>query len=172
MDERNLDTLRKRAEKLATPKTKKGYSSISQEYLIFTLGNTKYGLAASNVIKVLNRKTIYPIPGVPSFIVGLINDGGKIYSVNDVHQLCGLEKATNISDPTTILLADNNVSFGILVDAVIGLRTFYEEQIDSHFFSDQQTTHFYGITNDNIIILNMKEILNNRELIVNQTLNT
>jgi chemotaxis signal transduction protein len=172
MDELTLDILRKRAEKLATPKTKKGFSSISQEYLIFTLYNAKYGLPASKVIKVLNRKTIYPIPGVPSFIVGLINDGGKIYSVNDISQLFALEKAVNINDPTTILLADNNVSFGILVDAVIGLHTFYEEQIDNHFFAEQQTKHFSGITTDNIIILDMNEILNNRELIVNQTLNT
>jgi purine-binding chemotaxis protein CheW len=164
--------LRKRAEKLAIPNTKNNFSSTSQEYLIFNLGKVKYGLAAANVIKVLNRKTIYPIPGVPSFIVGLINDGGKIFSVNDVSQLFTMEKAVNINDPTIILLSDENLSFGILADAVIDLRTFYEEQIDSHFFSEQQTKYYSGITTDNIIILDMKEIFNNRKLIVNQTLNT
>jgi purine-binding chemotaxis protein CheW len=171
MDELTLDILRKRAEKLAIPNTKNNFSSTSQEYLIFNLGKVKYGLAAANVIKVLNRKTIYPIPGVPSFIVGLINDGGKIFSVNDVSQLFELEKAANSNDPTIILLSDGLLSFGILVDSVLGLRTFYEEQIDSHFFSEQQTIHLSGITADNIIILNLKEILNNRKLIVNQTLN-
>ena len=171
MDEFTLDILRKRAEKLAKPAPKNGFSTPSQEYLIFNLGKVNYGLAASNVIKVLNRKTIYPIPGVPSFIVGLINDGGKIYSVNDISHLFELEKAVNINDPTIILLSDGLLSFGILVDAVIGLRTFYEEQIDTHFFSEQQTIYLSGITPDNIIILNLKEILNNRELIVNQTLN-
>jgi purine-binding chemotaxis protein CheW len=171
MDELTLDILRKRAEQLATPAPKKDFSTTSQEFLVFTLGNAEYGLPALNVVKVLNRKTIYPVPGVPPFIVGLINDGGKIFSVNDVHQLFGLEKAANVKDTAIIVLSDGVLSFGILVDSVLGLRTLHEEQIDSHFFSEQQTIHFSGITADNIIILNLKEILNNRELIVNQTLN-
>jgi purine-binding chemotaxis protein CheW len=172
MDELTLEILRKRAEKLAKPTPKNDFTTTSQEFLIFNLGKAKYGLAASNVIKVLNRKTIYPLPGVPPFIVGLINDGGKIYSVNDVHQLFSLEKAANINDPAIILISDGLLSFGILADGVLGLRTLYEEQIDSHFFSEQQTTFYSGITNDNIIILKTKEILNNRELIVDQILST
>lgn len=172
MDELTLDILRKRAMKLATPETKNTFTTASKEYLIFRLGETEYALPASAVVKVLNHKTIYPLPGVPSFIIGLINDGGRIYSVNDTHQLFGLEKAINISNPTIILLSDDNLGFGILVDAAIGLRTFYDEQIDTHFFPEQQHTHFSGITTDNIIILNMKEIMNNRILIVNQTLST
>jgi len=137
MDDLTLDILRKRAMKLATPQTKTNFTTASKEYLIFQLGKTDYALPASTVVKVLNHKTIYPIPGVPSFIIGLINDGGRIYSVNDTHQLFGLEKANNFSNPTIILLTSDNLSFGILVDTAIGLRTFYDEQIDTR----RTTTH-------------------------------
>ena len=87
-------------------------------WVTFRLENEKYGINVMQVQEVLRVTEIAPVPGAPSYVLGIINLRGNVVTVIDTRQRFGLPTA-EMDDSTRIVIieADEQV-VGILVDSV------------------------------------------------------
>src|ERR1035437_2704679 len=87
MNKETRELLKTRATEMATePEQKKGFSPIVQ-LITFSLGAETYGLEAAFVQEIYPLKDFTPLPGVPAFILGIINVRGQIIPVIDLKKL-------------------------------------------------------------------------------------
>ena len=55
-----------------------------RQLIIFRLGSVAYGIEISHVIEVTHQPDITPVPGLPSWVLGVCNVHGEILSVVDL----------------------------------------------------------------------------------------
>lgn len=95
---------------------------MSNEFLTFTLDNTKYAVEISKVQEVLECKDILKIPCSADYIDGIINSRGKGISVVNLRTKFGLAKKENDKYTRIIVFevntADAMFSFGAIADSV------------------------------------------------------
>ncbi|MEK1843333.1 MAG: chemotaxis protein CheW, partial [Pseudomonas sp.] len=96
----------------------KGSEDPILQWVTFKLDNETYGINVMRVQEVLRYTEIAPVPGAPSYVLGIINLRGNVVTVIDTRQRFGLMNA-EISDNTRIVIieADKQV-VGIMVDSV------------------------------------------------------
>ena len=88
----------------------------SQKYLIFMAGHLKLGVAAEDVVEILNNQVITYLPMVPGYIRGIINMRGQMVPILDVCARLGLPSRED--DSLVVVLNLGDVQLGILVDGV------------------------------------------------------
>ena len=88
----------------------------SQKYLIFMAGHLKLGVAAEDVVEILNNQVITYLPMVPDYIRGIINMRGQMVPILDVCARLGLPSRED--DSLVVVLNLGDVQLGILVDGV------------------------------------------------------
>ncbi|MFT4725261.1 MAG: purine-binding chemotaxis protein CheW, partial [Colwellia sp.] len=88
------------------------------QWVTFKLDSETYGINVMQVQEVLRYSEIAPVPGAPTYVLGIINLRGNVVTVIDTRQRFGLKPA-DISDNTRIVIieAEKQV-IGILVDSV------------------------------------------------------
>ena len=93
------------------------------QWVTFRLDNESYGINVMQVQEVLRYTEIAPVPGAPSYVLGIINLRGNVVTVIDTRQRFGLDPV-EVSDNTRIVIieADKQV-VGILVDSVAEVFT-------------------------------------------------
>ncbi len=88
--------------------------------LTFTVAGQVYGLPVQQVVRIIEMVTITQLPGVPDFIQGIINVGGKAVPVMDLRRRFGLPpQAYGLHTP--IILVEPSVGYpicGLIVDTV------------------------------------------------------
>ena len=87
-----------------------------QKYLIFMAGHLRLGVAAEDVVEILNNQIITYLPMVPHYIRGIINMRGQMVPILDIRARLGMDSREEDSLVVVINLGD--VQLGILVDAV------------------------------------------------------
>ncbi len=87
--------------------------------VIFSLSDNFYAFYVSEVQEILPLvKEPADVPGMPDFIIGIINVRGNIESVIDIHRFMGLGQASNTPDTRIIIAAKEGIRSGIRVDYV------------------------------------------------------
>lgn len=87
----------------------------SQKYLIFMADHLKLGVAAEDVVEILNNQVITYLPMVPDYIRGIINMRGQMVPILDIRARLGLPPE---EDSLVVVLNLDDVQLGILVDGV------------------------------------------------------
>ena len=88
----------------------------SQKYLIFMAGHLKLGVAAEDVVEILNNQVITYLPMVPNFIRGIINMRGQMIPILDICARMGM--AAREDDSLVVVINLDDVQLGLLVDGV------------------------------------------------------
>jgi purine-binding chemotaxis protein CheW len=84
----------------------------------FLIGNEEYAVDIFYVKEINRLSHITKVPNAPEFIEGVINLRGRIIPVIDLRVKMGLPKKTHDKDSRIIVIEDNGLLFGFLVDAV------------------------------------------------------
>jgi len=92
--------------------------SMDNLYLTFHLGGEEYGIEIAYVIEIAGMQEITRIPRVPDFVKGVINLRGQVIPVIDVRTRFGLEFLEYNERTCAIVVKINNLTIGMLVDAV------------------------------------------------------
>lgn len=88
------------------------------KHLTFTIDKMIYGVPLEHVIEILSIQAITHVPGVPSYIKGIINLRGNIVPVIDMRLKFNLE-AQDYSERTCIIVIDvRETQAGLIVDQV------------------------------------------------------
>ena len=88
----------------------------SQKYLIFMAGHLKLGVAAEDVVEILNNQVITYLPMVPNFIRGIIHMRGQMIPILDICTRMGMEARED--DSLVVVINLDDIQLGLLVDGV------------------------------------------------------
>ena len=99
------------------------------KFLTFTLGKEFYGIDICYVTEIVGIQPITVVPELPDFIKGIINLRGQIIPVMDA-RLKFNKIVREYNDRTCIIVIDvNELSIGVIVDAVSEVLTMSDENI-------------------------------------------
>ena len=161
-------TLRSRADELA----KRLDARIEQlrliEILEFTLGKERYGFPSCVVREVFRLSEITPLPGVPAYVLGVMNVRGRILSVIDIRRLFDFGNAGLTNLNKAIILAKGDMELAVLADEVTGVRNVGVDNWQSTLptLTERQGDYLLGVTKDQIVMLDAEKLLMSKDLIV------
>ena len=136
----------------------------------FLLAHETYAVESSFVREVYPLRDLTPLPGTPEFVAGIINVRGQIVSIIDLKTLFGLP-AKGLTDLNkVIILRDKNMEFGLLADAVVGVRriSLPEVQPPLPTLTGIRAEFLRGVTRDRLVILDVARILADPTIIVRE----
>jgi len=162
--------LKNRAIAMAQEPEQKRAASATIGVITFTLAAETYAIESSFVKEVCQLKDFTPLPGVPSYIFGIINVRGQILPVVDIKKFFNLPEKGLGDLNRVIILCNDRMEFGILSDVVHGTREIELEDILGvpSTVTGIGEEYLKGITKDHLVILEAKNILNDKKIIVNE----
>lgn len=87
--------------------------------VIFALGDDWFAFHGDRIREILNRATIFFVPGCPASLVGVINVRGDIESVIRLHELLQVALPEPGGSSVILLGTGSAMSSGICVDCVV-----------------------------------------------------
>ena len=127
------------------------------QWVTFRLENEIYGVNVMQVKEVLRYSEIAPVPGAPTFVLGIIHLRGTVVTVVDTCQRFGLPSG-EITDSTRIMILEvEGHVIGILVDAVSEVVYLRQSEIEvsPSVGNDESSKFIQGVChkNDTLLIL-------------------
>ena len=162
--------LKIRAAALAAEPEIKQKTSAKTEVIEFTLSTESYGIESAFVREVYPLKDFTSLPGVPLFILGIINIRGQIFPIVDLKKFFNLPAKGLGELNKVIILHDEEMEFGILADEVNGTKEIYQEDVLPVPSSITGISEKYlkGITKERLILLSAENLLADKNIIVNE----
>ena len=168
MEQKNI-ILKERARKIAGRKNNENqtigeYISVVE----FLLAPEIYAFEDKYVTEVLSLKEITTIPGTPAFVMGVINLRGRIISVINLKVLFKLKERGLTELNKVILLKNDIMEFGIVVDSIIGNKTISINSLSPVplTLDNIGIEYITGVVPDGLILLNAENLLSSKQIIV------
>lgn len=162
------EILRRRARELAkTPDAEMGGARL-MEILEFSLGPERYAFETSFVREVFPLTEITPLPGVPPYILGVVNVRGRILSVMDIRRLLDFANVGLTNLNKAIILHDGDMELAVLADEVAGVYAIDgdEGQRALATLSGRREEYLKGVTQDRVVVLDAEKLLASEDLLV------
>ena len=145
-------------------------AAIQYENIVeFLVDQEKYGIPTNFVREVLLMKDVTKIPGVPDYVMGIVNVRGQIFSVIDIKTFFQIPRGKGISNRNRVIIIQNeNMEYGIIADAITGVKSIPFDKIVSAPLTMSEFTRKYvkGVTEDQLIILDAEHMLTDKSIIV------
>jgi purine-binding chemotaxis protein CheW len=149
-----------------------------ETYLTFKLGQEFFAVSVANVLEVLEKQRITPVPRAPEHILGIINFRGNILPVVDTRQKFNLSGSSADLDCILIVFEmgteENRFSIAATADAVKDVIEISQDEIkpipemglsyDSHFIRGairRQENFILILETDKVFSLSDTEVVNN-----------
>jgi purine-binding chemotaxis protein CheW len=107
-----------------------GADSRSGKYLTFVLAGEEYGLEILKVREIIGLMSITAVPGMPEFVLGVINLRGKVIPVVDLRLKFGMPTQEHTSETCIIVVDVGGSLIGVLVDRVSEVLDIHSEDIE------------------------------------------
>ena len=140
------------------------------EIISFRLASETYGIETKYIREVYPLKDFTPIPGTPSFVLGMANIRGRILSVIDLKKFFNLPEK-GLGELNKIIIVRNEImEFGILANSIIGTASLNINDLQTSLpaLSEKRNVYIKALTNDRTALLDMEKILNDQDIVVNQ----
>jgi purine-binding chemotaxis protein CheW len=162
--------LKMRAVAMAIEPEHKRDTSTIMEIIEFTLAAESYGIESAFVREVYPLKDFTPLPGIPSYIYGIINVRGQILPVVDLKRFFNLPEKGLGELNKVIILRNEQMEFGILADVVQGTKTVaLKDILEAPLFVTRiGEKYLKGVTKEHIVVLEAKNILNDEKIIIRE----
>ena len=138
----------------------------SLEILEFRLAYESYAIEACFVREVCPLKDFTPVPCTPPFVLGIVNVRGQILSVIDLKKFFELPEK-GLSDLNKVIVAHNrDIEFGILADAVAGVRAIPVADIQAPLptLTGIRQDYLKGVTRDRLVVLDGAKLLSDSRM--------
>jgi purine-binding chemotaxis protein CheW len=152
----------------ANNSNKKAADDEDLRWVTFRLENEKYGINVMQVQEVLRVTEIAPVPGAPSYVLGIINLRGNVVTVIDTRSRFGLASA-EMDDSTRIVIieADEQV-VGILVDSVAEVVDLKASEIETapNVGTEESAKFIQGVASHDdelLILVDLNKLLSDEE---------
>jgi purine-binding chemotaxis protein CheW len=172
-EERSLaqraELLKERAQRLAQePEVEETGERL--EVVEFLLGLEHYGIETSFVREVHPLREVTHVPCTPPFVMGIMNLRGEILSVIDIRKFFDLRQQESDELTKVIVLRGATMEFGILADAVVGVRTILAQgvQVALTTVTGIRADYLKGVTREHLVLLDAGKMLADRRLVVHE----
>ena len=148
-----------------------GQAAVTFEVVEFSLASETYAFEAAFVREVYPLKDYTPIPGVPPFVLGIVNVRGQIMSVIDLKKFFDLPAIGLGQLNKLIILRGEQMELGILADDILGARSIDLETLQSapSTVSGIGAQYLRGVTAERVVVLDAAKLLHDDQIIVNQS---
>ena len=139
-------------------------------WVTFRLESETYGIDVMQIREVLRSPEISPVPGAPSYVLGIINLRGNVVAIIDTRSRFGLPSNQTIDDASRILILEaGDYVVGFLVDSVSEVAELRNEKIESapDTGSGEASRFITGLYNRKeglLILLDASRLLSDAEL--------
>lgn len=139
-----------------------------QQWVTFRLDDETYGVNVMQVQEVLRYSEIAPVPGAPSYVLGIINLRGNVVTVIDTRQRFGLPSA-DVTDNTRIVIIEvDRQVVGILVDSVAEVVYLRQSEIENapNVGNEEAARFIQGVCNKNgelLILVELDKMMSEEE---------
>ena len=140
------------------------------EVMTARLANEKIAIETRFVREVHRPADITPVPGSPSFLVGVTNLRGEVLAVMDLRELLGFPAAETRERPQTVILGLQRPEFGLIVDEIYEVaRLRVGEVLEPPGSVDGLSRDcLRGVTADALLVLDGDRLLTDRRLYVDE----
>lgn len=168
IDPHSEAVLKRRAHDLAKGGVARGLRAPCLTVLEFRMANEHYALELPRIRTIHPLKHITFIPGAPGFIKGVINLRGEIISVIDLKHFFELPAQEPGRFQQVIILADREMEFGILSDAIIGVTEIPLGDIQENLpsLAGPRQEYLKGVTDKGVAILNAEKLLKDKKMVI------
>ena len=130
------------------------------QWVTFKLDNETYGINVMQVQEVLRYTEIAPVPGAPSYVLGIINLRGNVVTVIDTRQCFGLYGAEITDNSRIVIIEADKQVVGILVDSVAEVVYLRQSEIETapNVGNDESAKFIQGVCNKNGELLILVEL--------------
>src|ERR1700694_3464128 len=94
---------------------------MSNDLLVFNLGQQQFALPVGQVSTVVPRATLTPLPGAPAELLGLLRLRGTLCPVIDIRARLGLPPAVPHIGERIVVMRTTTFRVGLLVERIVGL---------------------------------------------------
>lgn len=101
------------------------------QLVIFKLGKEEYGVSILQVQEIKRITDITRVPHTPDYIKGVINLRGSVLPVIDLKKRLNLPQQVSTEDTRIIIVKVDELSIGMVVDAVSEVLTISQQHVDS-----------------------------------------
>ncbi|TAM59438.1 MAG: purine-binding chemotaxis protein CheW [Rhodanobacter sp.] len=131
------------------------------EIVEFMLAHERYAVESRYVREVFPLENLTPLPCLPRFVLGIVNLRGEIQVVIDLKMFFDLP-GTGLTDlDKVIVLHSGNMFFGILADAIVGVRHVALADIQPSLptLMGIREDYLQGVTADRLVVLDAGKLL-------------
>lgn len=138
------------------------------QWVTFRLDGETYGINVMQVQEVLRYSEIAPVPGAPSYVLGIINLRGNVVTVIDTRHRFGLMSG-EVSDNTRIVIIESeNHVVGILVDSVAEVVYLRQSEVETapNVGNEESAKFIQGVCHKNdelLILIELNKLLTGNE---------
>ena len=162
--------LRERALALAAEPGRTQTLTDSIEVVEFLLAHERYAVESFHVREVYPLENLTPLPCTPAFVLGIVNLRGEIVSVIDLRKFFDLAQ-TGLPDLNKIIVLESgNMVFGILADAIVGVRRIALAGIQSSLptLTGIREKYLRGVTAERTVVLDAEKLLTDEGIVVQE----
>lgn len=138
------------------------------QWVTYQLEDEFYGINVMQVQEVLRLTEIAPVPGAPSYVLGIINLRGNVVTVIDTRARFGLMTKEADDSSRIIVVEVSGHVIGMLVDSVAEVVYLRQSEIDiAPNISDDSSRFIQGVCNREkylLILVDVNKLLNDDEI--------
>ncbi|MFO7955098.1 chemotaxis protein CheW [Thioalkalivibrio sp.] len=137
-------------------------------YVTFSLAEETYAIDVLQVQEVLKVTEIAPVPGVPDYILGIINLRGNVVTVIDARRRMGLDDRESDEASRIVIIDVDNQNVGILVDSVSEVVRISPDAVEPapEVGNDDSSRFIQGVTSTEeglTILVDLNKLLSDEE---------
>lgn len=161
--------LRDRARALAAGSSGPGDPADLLEVLQFRLASETYAVELAWIAQVRPIADITPLPGVPPFVRGIVNVGGRIISLVDLKLIFDLPDAGISAASSVIILSGPAMEIGLLADEILGIEKVPSGSLQAQLatLSGVRAEYLRGVSPGGLVVLDGARILSADSMVVN-----
>jgi purine-binding chemotaxis protein CheW len=171
---RDHEILKARALELARPLASAQAAGPAIEVVEFRLAQERYAIDRAYVREVHPLRDLTPLPCTPPFVPGIINIRGQILPVLDIRKFFDLPDSGITDVHVVIIVRGNDVEFGILADAITGVRSIPLHTIQPSLptLTGIRAAYLKGVSDEHVVILDVPAILADPKIVVDEEVRT
>lgn len=138
------------------------------QWVTFKLEEETYGVNVMQVQEILRYTEIAPVPGAPSYVIGIINLRGNVVTVIDTRSRFGLSEAEATDNSRILIIEADEQVIGILADSVSEVVYLRSSEIDSapNVGTEESAKFIQGVCNRDdelLILVDLNKLLSDEE---------
>jgi len=138
------------------------------QWVTFKLESESYGINVMQVQEILRYNEVAPVPGAPSYVLGIINLRGNVVTVIDTRSRFNLSPCEITDDTRIIVIESEQQIVGILVDSASEVVYLKASEIEAapNVGNEESAQFIQGVTNregELLILVDLDKLLSDDE---------